>query len=363
LRIALALTFTFIMCGFARADIVIGVAGPMTGQYQSFGEQMLRGVQSAIDEINAHGGISGEYLKLDQGDDGCDARKTEETAHKFVTDGASVIIGHFCSNAALIGAKIYEAAGIPMIAPSASLPSLAEGAGWNVIRLASRDDHQGDFAAARINRDYANGQVGLLDDGSASAKALVARLTATLAKPPALTISFKPDQSDFSGLVKEVQAKNIDIIYFAANAGDAGRIAAALTQGGVSAQFFGPDTILADEYGAKAGMASEGAMASFSTDPQSHHRAKAMVEALKIAGTNADGATLPSYAALQLYATAAVQVGAKNGHAIADWLRSGTSIETVLGDLKFDKNGEVQPPRFTWYRWSNGSYSAETLKK
>ena len=292
MRFALAILTWGLCASLAQADIVIGVAGPMTGQYQSFGEQMLRGVQSAIDEINAHGGISGEYLKLDQGDDGCDARKTEETAHKFVTDGASVIIGHFCSNAALIGAKIYEAAGIPMIAPSASLPSLADGAGWNVIRLASRDDQQGNFAAVRINHDYPNGQVGLLDDGSAPAKALVARLTATLAKSPALAITFKPDQSDFSALVKEMQSKNIVVIYLAASAGDSGRFAAALAQGGVSVQLFGPDTILADEYGAKAGVASEGTMASFSTDPQSHHRAKMVIDVLKITGINKRGRCL-----------------------------------------------------------------------
>ena len=158
-----AITLGTIISSPAHADITIGVAGPMSGQYAIFGEQMVHGAQSAIDEINAKGGISGEQLKLVSGDDACDNRKTEDVAKNLVSNGAAVVIGHFCSNAALMGAKIYEAANIPMISPSASLPLLAEGAGWNVVRLASRDDVQADVAALRIKRETPDAVVARLN--------------------------------------------------------------------------------------------------------------------------------------------------------------------------------------------------------
>ena len=44
----------------AFAAIKVGVAGPLTGAYAAFGEQLTRGAQKAIDDINAQGGVKGE---------------------------------------------------------------------------------------------------------------------------------------------------------------------------------------------------------------------------------------------------------------------------------------------------------------
>jgi branched-chain amino acid transport system substrate-binding protein len=346
----------------AHADIIVGVAGPMSGQYAIFGEQMVHGAQAAIDEINAKGGISGEELRLAVGDDGCDSRKTEEVAKGFVTSGAAVVIGHFCSNAALIGAKIYELANIPMISPSASLPTFAEGAGWNVVRLASRDDAQADMAAIRIKRATPEAIIAVIDDGSSAGKALVSRFTNALGKAP-MAMTIKPDTKDFSTLVADVQLHGVSSIYFACAASDAGNIAAALKSQGLGIALFGSESLLSDQFWVNAKEAGENTRASFVTDPQSAHQAKSAMESLKISGFNADGATLPSFAAIQLYAAAALQIGAHNGKGIAEYLRSGKTNETVLGPLAFDANGEVQPPRFVWYKWNQGAYSAESSNK
>ena len=39
----------------AKAEIIIATAGPMTGQYAAFGEQMKRGAEMAVADINASG--------------------------------------------------------------------------------------------------------------------------------------------------------------------------------------------------------------------------------------------------------------------------------------------------------------------
>ena len=48
----------------AVADILIGAAGPFSGPNASLGEQLRRGVQMAVDDINATGGIRGERLRI-----------------------------------------------------------------------------------------------------------------------------------------------------------------------------------------------------------------------------------------------------------------------------------------------------------
>ena len=44
----------------ARADILIGVAGPMTGAQAWFGEQFERGAGMAVADLNAKGGVLGQ---------------------------------------------------------------------------------------------------------------------------------------------------------------------------------------------------------------------------------------------------------------------------------------------------------------
>ena len=53
----------------AADEVVVATAGPMTGQYASFGEQMKRGAQLAIDDINAKGGGLGHKRRLEIGRD------------------------------------------------------------------------------------------------------------------------------------------------------------------------------------------------------------------------------------------------------------------------------------------------------
>jgi branched-chain amino acid transport system substrate-binding protein len=340
----------------AHADIVIGVAGPMTGPNAVFGAQMLHGAQLAVDDINATGGISGELLLLEPADDNCDNRTAETVAQDLITKKANVVIGHFCSNPALAAARLYETSGIPMIAPSATLPALTEAGLWNVVRLASRDDAQGEFAAARVAQDFPTGVVAVLSDGAPAHVAQANRFISNLGKAPALTLTFKPDAPDFEALTNQLKLNLINVVYFACEASDAGRIAANLSD----TAMFGSDALLSDQYWEKTGEAGEGTHVSFARDPQASHFARGVVAALKAQGFDGNGATLPSYAAVQLFAAAATVAGPNNGRAIATLLRSGKPTDTAVGPLAFDAKGDVQPPRFVWYQWSNGGYAAES---
>ncbi|MGH6926345.1 MAG: ABC transporter substrate-binding protein, partial [Propylenella sp.] len=71
----------------AWADIKIATAGPMTGQYASFGAQMKAGAEMAVEDINAAGGVNGEQLVLSIGDDACDPKQAVAVANQFVGDG------------------------------------------------------------------------------------------------------------------------------------------------------------------------------------------------------------------------------------------------------------------------------------
>ena len=73
----------------------IGVAGPVTGQYASFGTQMTNGADLAIADINAAGGVLGKTLKAEIGDDACDPKQAVAVANQMVGAGVPFIAGHF----------------------------------------------------------------------------------------------------------------------------------------------------------------------------------------------------------------------------------------------------------------------------
>src|SRR5688500_18453934 len=69
--------------GATAQEITIAVAGPITGQYAIFGEQMRRGAQMAIEDFNAKGGVMGRKLRLEVGDDACDPRQAVAVANQL----------------------------------------------------------------------------------------------------------------------------------------------------------------------------------------------------------------------------------------------------------------------------------------
>jgi branched-chain amino acid transport system substrate-binding protein len=104
--------------GPVRADVLIGMAGPMTGKNAWFGEQLQRATELAAADINAAGRVLGQEVRLVMADDFCDPEQAVAAAKKLVSDGVIFVVGHYCSHAAIPASEIYEAAGVLMISPA-----------------------------------------------------------------------------------------------------------------------------------------------------------------------------------------------------------------------------------------------------
>src|SRR5476651_2227514 len=105
---ALAATAIALMATPAFAQTKIGAAGPMTGGDAVFGEQLKRGSQMAVDEINAAGGVNGQKLELLVGDDACDPKQATAVANKMVTDKVVFVAGHYCSSSSIPASETYK---------------------------------------------------------------------------------------------------------------------------------------------------------------------------------------------------------------------------------------------------------------
>jgi branched-chain amino acid transport system substrate-binding protein len=131
LLVGLVAIATFAEARNSAAEILIGFAGPLTGEMELAAEQMQNGVELAVAELNAAGGVLGQEVVVDLADDYCDAEQGMAAARKLVADGVAVVIGHLCSGTAIPVSLVYEAAGIPLITLAAN-PLLTDRASFDV---------------------------------------------------------------------------------------------------------------------------------------------------------------------------------------------------------------------------------------
>lgn len=352
----------FLTAPAGLGDIVIGAAGPMQGQYAGFGEQLRRGVRLAVDDINATGGVNGERLVLEVGDDGCDPRKAVEVAMDLVSKGVKFVAGHYCSGSSIPASKVYESAGVLLISPASTNPKFTDEGGWNVHRVVTRDDAQGAFAGRFIAGTYRGRKIAILGDRSVYGQSLAAAARTALhaaGVTETLFESYAAGAKDYSDLVLRLRDAAIDVVYLAGSHTEAALILREMRELGMAAQMIGGDALVTEEFWAIARDAGEGTLMTFAPDPQSFAEAASAVDRFRAADYNPEGYTLYAYAAVQAFVQAAEATGGTDARKIAEWLRAGNRLRTVIGEIALDAKGDVKEPRYTWFIWSNGKYGVD----
>ena len=358
-RLPLLLLPLLLSAAPALADILIGAAGPLSGTNAALGEQLRRGVEQAVEDINATGGIRGEKLAVQFADDGCDPRKAIDVATGFVSAGVKAVIGHYCSGASIPASKVYEKAGIVQISPASTNPKFTDEGGWNVVRLVPRDDAQAAAAAALVLDRFPGRPIAVLTDQAPGFTALATEFTAALQQKgvtPALQQGFKAGTRDFAPLAKQVAEAGAGVVYLASSYVEGGLIAQALRAAGSQAQIVSGDSLVSEDYGKQAKDAANGTLSSFTYDPRKFPTAKGLVQRFRDKDQNAEGFTLYAYAAVQALAAAAEATGTLDSTRLAEWLRGGNRFDTVIGPVSFDARGDLAAPSIAWFKWIDGRY-------
>mgnify|MGYP000291058956 FL=1 len=215
----ISLIATFLMLGnFAvRADIVVASAGPMSGDLAVFGEQLKYGAEMWVKDVNAKGGINGEKVVLEIGDDACDPKQAVAVANKLVGMGAVFVAGHFCSGSSIPASQVYSEAGVVQVSPASTNPDFTDKAkGDNVFRVCGRDDQQGEVAGKWIADKYKGKKVAILHDKTAYGKGLADATRKNMKKAglkEAMYEAYTAGEKDYSALVSKLKSNNIDAVY------------------------------------------------------------------------------------------------------------------------------------------------------
>src|SRR5436305_14478912 len=132
--LGLALGAAIAFAGAARAEIKMGMTGPITGPNAAFGAQLKNGTEQAVEDINAAGGILGQKIVLSYGDDVSDPKQGVSLANKFAGDGVKFVIGQLNSGVTMSSSEVYQENGILEVTPSATNPKITERNMWNIFR-------------------------------------------------------------------------------------------------------------------------------------------------------------------------------------------------------------------------------------
>jgi branched-chain amino acid transport system substrate-binding protein len=349
-----ALSIAIATAGTAAAQTKFGVGGPITGPSAATGAQMKNGVDQAAADINAAGGILGQKIVVSYGDDASDPKQGVSVANKFSGDGVKFVIGHYNSGVTIPSSEVYQENGILQITPASTNPKVTERNMWNIFRVCGRDDQQGKVAGDYILKNFKGKKIAFVHDKTTYGKGLADETMKTIQAGGMKGVLYEgvnTGEKDYSALVSKIKQSGADLIYWGGLYTEGGLIVRQMRDQGVKAPLMGGDGITSDEFASIGGPGVEGTLMTYGPDPRNKPDAKKVVEEFRAKKFEPEAYTLYSYAGVQIIKQAAEAAKSLDPKKVAEKMHSGMHFKTVLGDIAYDKKGDITKLDYVMYIW------------
>ena len=194
----------------------IGGTGPVTGGAAIYGQAVRNGIQIAVDEINAAGGINGFKVDYRFEDDEHDSEKAINAYNSLKDWGMQVLIGTTTSSPCIAVADRTKKDGMFQITPSGSAVECT--ANDNVFRVCFSDPNQGKASAEYIKNNNLGSKVGIIYDSSDVYSNGIYESFLTEANSIGLTIvaeeQFTADsKTDFTTQLTKIKNAGADLVF------------------------------------------------------------------------------------------------------------------------------------------------------
>jgi branched-chain amino acid transport system substrate-binding protein len=339
----LTLSWQFPQASFASETIKIAAIFAKSGEAAASNAMVFSGIQFAIAEINKKGGLLGKTVEVVEIDNRSTALGSKAAAEKAVEEGVRAVIGGTRSSHALAMAQVLQAAHIPMISPSATVPELTA-VGDHIFRTCFTDDFQGKIMAAFVLRDLNAGTaVVLTNTGSKYSLGLSKVFSEQYHKAGGeilLEGEYLENVTDFDMLLKTVQALEPKVVFLSGYFKDVGIIMKTAKALDMKLQFVGGDGWNEDLLYQYAGDAAEG---SYACSSWSRSGTGALnrwfVDTFEKTYGRITSFLIPlAYDSCILLADAIVRANSQDPSRIRDALAATRGLTGVTGDITFDEN-------------------------
>ena len=348
--------------GAQAQTIKIGVVGPTTGAVTQYGDMVREGVDTAVERINAAGGVNGKKLETVVIDDGCEPKQGPVAANRVVNSKIGFVVGHVCSGATIAAADIYNNEGVVMVTPSATSPALTDGKNYEFIfRTIGRDDQQGPAAAKFILDKIKPKKVAVLHDKQSYGQGIATAVKNDLEKggvPVAIFEGINAGDSDYSAVITKLKSQGVDFVYYGGYHPEMGLLLRQAAEQGVKAKWMGPEGTGNPDINAIAGDAVEGMLLTLPADFTQNAANADIVKAFAAKKRNASGAfQMTAYTATQVIADGIKGAGSEDPTKVAKYLHANT-FDTPIGKVAWNKQGDLTNFQFDVFVWhKDGSKS------
>ena len=215
--VSLALAFAMVLAMgsvcFAEGAIRIGFIGPLTGAAAVYGVSCLQGVQIAVDEINAKGGLQ---IELNPQDDEHDPEKSVNAYNVLWDWGAQMIVGSVTTSPCkAVAAEAYNDR-MFMLTPSASSPDVTAGKD-NMYQVCFNDPAQGSASAEYISEHQLATKVAVIyNNADAYSTGIYQNFAGEAAKVGIEIVSattFTDDTTDFSVQLTDAKENGAELVF------------------------------------------------------------------------------------------------------------------------------------------------------
>jgi branched-chain amino acid transport system substrate-binding protein len=339
-------------CGSSATEVQIGAILSMEGRAAPYGLSIWQGMQVAMEEINASGGIdvggNGTMLPMSVAmrDDQSDPQIALRHARELLELQVPVVIAADSSEIALAIAPLFQEAEVIFMSPSASTPKLSE-EGDYIYRNYPSDTLEAVNMATHIYNRANIHEVAILasqsEYGLGVKNAFISRfrmLGGTVTAQP----SFPTEAQDVSAQIAELEGAEFDGIYIAGYSSEAATVARAARAAGIDVPLFGTGAILAEELVELGGEVVEGLVfPSPLFDPASDiDESRRFVAAYESRfGSSYDVYAAHGWDTVKIIAQA-IQENGLRPEEIRFYLNAMNPFEGAAGTTTFDDKGDVR---------------------
>ena len=350
----------------AASDVIkVGEVGSMTGTEGTFGVSTHNGIELAIKQINAKGGVKGKKLELISMDDQGKPEEAATAVTKLITQNkVAAILGEVASSRSMAMAPIAQQYQIPMISPSSTNPKVTE-LGDYIFRVCFIDPFQGTvmakFAAENLKlkkvailRDVKNDySVGLADYFAKKFKEMGGTIVADQA--------YSSGDTDFKTQLTNIKGKGPEALMVPGYYTEVGLIARQAREAGITVPLLGGDGWDSPKLAEIGGKSVEGSYFSnhYSQEDQSAVVQTFVTEYKKAYNAVPDGLAAMGYDAALVLADAMNRAPDLNSASVRTAIAQTVNFPGVTGTITINSDRNAVKPAVVLVV-ENGQYKYRT---
>lgn len=340
--------------------VKIGVAAPVEVVFPAC--YYDEGIDLAVKEINASGGVLGKELEVVVKDDQGNVETGMKVAESFAADPEVVaVIGHWYSDVSVAVAATYQRAGVLMMNTVSSNDSITEMGQSMIFRLGMKDSMMAVYASELASQDGMQNMAIYYTDneyGRGLANAFEAKAGGIGINIVDRVSNFK-NSHEMELYINKWALMDTQGIFIADVYPHAAEIIKELHDSGYTGRIYGGDGLDNDGMIDQLGLGAEGLTIPTVFDPKSDNRdLQLFVKQFKKdnGGHEPDIYAALGYESVRLIAAAINQSGTLHPSGISKTLHSVKGYRSVFGKLNIGKDGQATGMNFSTKRVSHGRF-------